>query len=155
MNKNTLPRITLARKMAANLYETEPQAIIEIMDYDGVDEVEARRRYDIALAQKTKRALGQYRRKSKQEDMYYRAQGMVFAIAHKRIFRVPEDLIDISATAGFGAMIGVQSTGKAFVEFVLRQCTAGMLDEIRNEDDRLIGYRLSARGTEKYLAGEI
>jgi len=152
MKPATLPRTTFARKIVTMQGYGREQAITEIASVDAIAREEAARRYDAALAQHIRRSVGQSmrhydaraRRTIEAEVAARRnaeCRALVLRIAQRSgMFACPEHLRDVSAHAGWGRDVGADSTGRAYVDFVLPLVREGLLSEHRDDDDRLRGY---------------
>ena len=147
MAMSSLPRKTFARKIVRMLGYTRETAIHEIVWVDDVNEEEAARRYDEALRQQDNRAAGQYRRHANAKRARERARFSILLRAGSPAgFMLPRDLRSISEMAGWGWVEGFHSTGRVFREWILPLVRNGILADIRDDDGRLIGYRLTDKG---------
>jgi hypothetical protein len=149
MSSDSLPKKTFARKIVTFQGYSRDQAINDIAYVDGVDQDEAARRHDVAIAQRTRRSVGQTIRQRNVRNAITAARNFVLLIAQANgLFACPGDLAAISDRAGWGDEIGPDTTGRAYREFVLQLEREGLLAEKRNEDDRLIGYTLTDAGVQ-------
>ena len=148
---DTLPRKTFARKIIAMMGYDRDQAITEIVSIDRCSADEAGRRYDLALKQKIRRSAGQAKRHSNAKLAVDLARDLVLILARDNgQFNCPADLTVVSERAGWGYSIGYETSGRVYRELVLPFKQDGLLDEVRDEDEKLVGYKITALGV-KFL----
>lgn len=154
MKKIGIPRKSFARQMIRLNGWVREDAIREIAHMDKVDETEAARRYDTAVQQMINRMVGQSRRRDKAKMAIDDARMFAISIAfHKGAFLCSRDLSDISYKAGWGVSIGFDSTGRAMREIIEPLEKDGLFSELRDADDKFIGYILTPAGQKEFLAG--
>lgn len=125
-------------------------AIYEIAGFDGVDESEAERRFDIARKQLINRIVGQGRRWNKAKMAIEDARNLALGIAyHKGQFLCARDLPCISGKAGWGYSIGYNSTGRAMRKIIELLEKEGLFSEL-HVGDKFVGYVLTDLGQLKF-----
>lgn len=153
----SLPRKTFARRIITMRGYSDEQEIGEVMHADKVDREEAVRRLTEAKVQQMNRSVAQYVRHCKAKDRVDEARRQVLALAHHRgQFLCAEQLENIAFIARWKApagSFGYWDTGRVFREICRPLAKAGMLEELRDEDDRFVGYTITAAGR-KELLGE-
>lgn len=131
---------------------TRFDAINEITSFDNVDEAEAARRYDLATQQMINRMAGQRRRHDRAKSAMEDARDLVLAIAyHDGTFICSKDLPRISYKAGWGSMVGPDSTGRVMKDIIFPMEKSGLITEERDTDDKFISYRLTDTGRAVFL----
>lgn len=146
----SLPRKTFARKIINMRGYTTDEEVTEVANIDGVSREEAARRIAVAKAQRTNRSVAQYVRHCKAKDELEEAQRRVLTIAHTRgRFLCANELEHIARLADWKAPMGSFSlwdTGRVFVEICRPLEKTGLLDELRDDDERFIGYTITDSG---------
>jgi hypothetical protein len=146
-NAKTLPRKTFARKIISMMGYSRDEAIIEIVSIDKCSAEEAGRRYDLAVKQKVRRSVAQEKRHYNAKRAVELAKDLVLILARNNgLFACPKDLSLVSGRAGWGYAEGFDSTGRAYREFVLPFKRDGLLEEKRDEEDKLVGYTITDAG---------
>lgn len=131
---------------------TRSDAIIEIAAFDDVDEAEAARRYDLATQQMINRMVGQHRRHDLAKSAIEDARDLLLAIAyHSGEFICSKDLSRISYKAGWGSRVGPDSTGRVMKDIIFPMEKSGLINEVRDADDKFTGYRLTDMGRAVFL----
>lgn len=144
----SLPRKTFARKMINLQGWTAEEEVIEVASIDNVSHEEAARRVAEARRQKINRAVGQRMRHIKVTQKFEDARRKALSIAyHEGRFLCSKDLFWIALTAGWPT----GDTGKPMREILMPLERAGMLAELRDEDDRFIGYSITDAGRKELL----
>ncbi|MBM4206781.1 MAG: hypothetical protein FJ190_01785 [Gammaproteobacteria bacterium] len=147
MKDQSIPKNSLAHKMVRLNGWTRSDAIIEIAGFDKVDEAEAARRYDLATRQMINRMIGQRRRHDRAKYAMEEARNLVLAIAyHDCAFICSKDLPRISYKAGWGSLVGPESTGRVMKDIIIPMEKSGFISEVRDADDKFIGYCLTDTG---------
>ena len=125
-------------------------AIYEIASFDGVDGSEAERRFDAARKQLINRIVGQGRRWNKAKMAIEDAQLVALGIAyHMGSFLCARDLTSISGKAGWGYLIGYNSTGRAMRKIIEPLEKEGLFSELY-DGDKFVGYVLTDLGRIKF-----
>lgn len=151
-----IPKNSLAHKMVRLNGWTRSDAIIEIAAFDKVDETEAARRYDLATQQMLNRMVGQHRRHDRAKSAIDDARNLVLAIAyHNGTFICSKDLPRISYKAGWGSMVGPESTGRVMKDIIFPMEKSGLISEVQDADDKFIGYRLTDTGRAVFLGEQL
>lgn len=153
-----LPRSSFARTVVSlRGYNTE-QMIGEVASVDGVDRDEARRRVMLALEQQRNRSVAQAVRHSKRRARFELALRQALSIAlHRGRFLCAQDMASIGAELGWsapGAGDALWDTGRVFREVCCPLERAGLFAELRDEDERFIGYTLTDAGRRAYASDE-
>ena len=134
---------------------SDEQQIGEVMYADKVDRAEAVRRLAEAKVQRMNRSVAQYVRHCKAKDKVEEARRRVLSIAHHQgQFLCAEELENIAFIANWKAPaseFGYWDTGRVFREICCPFEKAGLLQELRNEEDRFIGYIITDAGRRKLL----
>lgn len=144
---STLPRKTFARKIISMMGYSREDAIVEIASIDKCSVTEAGRRYDLAVKQSVRRSIAQTKRHADAKLTVEAARDLVLILARNNgVFRCPKDLKVVSERAGWGYSEGYDSSGRVYRDFVLPFRRDGLLEEKRDEDDRLIGYTITDAG---------
>jgi len=153
----SLPKKTFARKIITMRGYSNEEEIVEVAYIDGVSRDEAARRVAEAREQSKNRSVAQYVRHRKAKDKVEDARRRVLSIAHHYgQFLCAEELENIAFIANWKAPTGVfgyWDTGRVFREICRPFEKAGMLQELRNDEDRFIGYTITDAGR-KELLGE-
>lgn len=148
----SIPKNSLAHKMVRLNGWIRSDAIIEIAAFDNVDEAEAARRYDLATQQMINRIVGLRRRHDLAKSVMEDARNLVLAIAyHDGTFICSKDLPRISYKAGWGSMVGPESTGRVMKDIIFPMEKSGLITEVRDADDKFTGYRLTDTGRAVFL----
>lgn len=142
-----LPRKTFARKIISMMGYSREDAINEIVHIDKCSPEEAGRRYDLAVSQSVKRSMGQKMRRANAEHRIVLARDLVLVLAKNNgMFACPRDLKVVSERAGWGYSEGFETSGRVYREFVLPFKREGLLAEERDEDEKLVGFRITKAG---------
>lgn len=153
----SLPKKTFARKIITMRGYSNEEEIVEVAYIDGVSKDEAARRVAEAREQSKNRSVAQYVRHCKAKDKVEDARRRVLSIAHHHgQFLCAEELENIAFIANWKAPAGgfdYWDTGRVFREICRPFEKAGMLQELRNDEDRFIGYTITDAGR-KELLGE-
>jgi len=144
----TLPRKTFARAIITMMGYTDEQEIGEVMYADKVDRAEAIRRIAVAREQHKNRSVAQFLRHYRRKDKLKDARRRVLSIAyHEGKLFCRRDLRRIALFAGWDTA----DTGRPFREICLPLCREGLTAELRDEDDRFVGYTLTDAGRKELL----
>jgi hypothetical protein len=139
----SFPRKSFARQIITMKGYTDDQEIIEVMYADKVDREEAVRRLVEAKGQSRNRSVAQLVRRSKAIDRINDARIKVLSIAfHDGKFICSKDLSRIALFAGWS----ITDTGRAFLEICIPILKEGLTKELRDDDDRFIGYTITDAG---------
>jgi len=149
----SVPRNSYARKIVRLYGWSDEDSISSIVDIDGVDRDEATRRYQEARIQQSNRAKGQIVRKLKSDRKAN--QGIYEARLHvlSRAYHHGKYLCktDLGMTALYAGWSISDDTGKAFSKICLPLEREGLIHELRDDDDRLIGYTITDAGRKELL----
>lgn len=150
-----LPRDTFARRIITMKGYTREEEITEVAYSDKVSREEAQRRIEEATAQRGNRSAAQYLRHCRARDKVDAARRRILSIAHHDgRFLCAEQLENIARLANWKAPLSSHQywdTGRAFRELCLPQEKAGLLQELRDEDDKFIGYTITEAGRTELL----
>lgn len=156
MHNQSIPKNSLAHKLVRLNGWTRFDAILEIAGFDNVDEIEAARRYDEATRQMINRIAGQRLRHDKANQAVEDARNLVLAIAyHSGVFICSKDLTRISYKAGWGSTVSPKSTGRVMKDLIFPMEKSGLITEVRDDDDKFIGYALTDSGTTVFLGDQL
>lgn len=151
----SLPRKTFARKIITMQGYSDEEQIGEVAYIDGVSQEEAARRVAEAKEQHKNRSVAQYVRHCKAKDKVEDARRRVLSIAHHQgKFLCADELENIAYLAGWKSPAGSLSywdTGRVFREICLPFEKSGLLQELRSEENRFIGYTITEAGRRELL----
>lgn len=153
----SLPKDSYARKIVTLRGYSNEEEIVEVVWIDGVSHDEAARRVAKAREQSKNRSVAQCVRHYKAKYKVEEARRHVLSVAHHRgQFLCADELENIAYIANWKAPaggFGYWDTGRVFREICRPLERAGMLQELRDEEDRFIGYTITDGGR-KELLGE-
>lgn len=151
----SLPRKSFARKIIRMKGYTTEEEITEVARLDKVSREEAAQRIELARAESKNRSVAQYLRQCKARDRVEQARRRILWLAyHQGSFLCAQHLEDIARLAQWKSPRGSHSfwdTGRAFRELCRPHEREGRLQELRDEDDRFIGYTLTEAGRKELL----
>lgn len=144
----SLPSKTFARQIITMMGYSAEQEIGEVMYADKVDRAEAVRRLAEARQQSMNRSVAQYMRHCRAKDRVNDARRHVLAIAyHEGRFMCAKDLSRIALIAKWDIL----DTGRPFRDICLPLYREGLIQELRDEDDRFVGYTITDAGRKQLL----
>lgn len=153
----SLPRKTFARKIINMIGYSEDEQINEVAYIDEVSQEEAARRVAEAKAQSRRRSVAQFMRHCRAKDRVEEARRRVLSIAHHEgRFLCESELENIAYIAQWRSPTydyGYWDTGRVFREICRPLEKDGLIAELRNEDERFIGYVITEAGKKVLLGG--
>lgn len=154
----SLPRKTFARKIITMIGYSPEEQIVEVAYIDNVSREEAARRVAEAIEQRKNRSVAQYVRHCKRKDRVEAARRRVLSIAHHHgQFLCADELESIAYMADWKTPLGgfgYWDTGRVFREICRPLEKSGLLQELRNDDDRFIGYTITEAGRRELLGAK-
>lgn len=145
-----LPKKTFARKIIRMKgWYDEQEIIAEVAAIDGVSLEEAARRVSEAMKQRSNRAVAQFvRRRREASDVNLARLRVLLLASLPHGFICSEHLSEIACTAKWKNRGAGEywDTARAFREICMPLEKDGLLQELRDEDDRFFGYSITAAG---------
>lgn len=138
-----LPKKSFARKIIRMRGYTDEQTIMEVAYLDRVSAEEAAVRIRLAREQSARRSVAQRRRRWLESRKLDEARRLVLRIAHEEgEFVCARDLVRVAILLP-GRRI---DTGAAFRKVCLPLKRDGLVTELRDDEDRFIGYVITEAG---------